>query len=564
MIPLENPAGGKPVAVAVLEPAEPGGPPRLVVAAQEGECTRIGVLERGRTAGVPVAELPFRIEGRRAFQHWDMYGSLFKPEGLVKFAPHTWAVYLSGKTDRDWLVVQTLRDGKIWNIPLTPPLHDSGMGIGGVCQGPGERLAVQVSPDKGRRMQGLLYSSEGKLVGGTSVLEDFSEEEEIAYGSTTPLVWNDSLGLLMNSFGNEIIISLRFEAGAVPHGWLEEGHGWPEELRNQLFTQDYNSFAWGGLRLSDGRSLLVYPFSAVILETPERPVILIGEPGGWPSAKHIVGTRPHGALVIEDDWIGALSLAYPPGEPRCEEDATQVPRGFEQIASDGSRYRLEQTQDGVTLSRAQDDGWVHLWALQDLLHLADVFRLLPEQVLSDLHRVDVFLREVDVSLRRGNTSLNKECRSLEGWCSAWRSSMSLDLVDVSPRGGDRWRVCVAVIQREGERSLLRVCLVDLSSAAGTWSPAAEPSRIDLGDEVVTSCTVIDPDHFAVGYESGRIEVFSLVPNREGRRRILAVGFPLSAPTDLNVWRGERGVYLAAVAGGLVWFDLSVLYRKKPS
>jgi hypothetical protein len=94
-----------------------------------------------------------------------------------------------------------------------------------------------------------------------------------------------------------------------------------------------------------------------------------------------------------------------------------------------------------------------------------------------------------------------------------------------------------------------------------------PSPIALigpGEEVVTSCTVIDPDHFAVGFESGRIEVISLTPDREGHKQTLAVAFPLSAPTDLKVSRSERGVYLAAVAGGLVWFDLSPLRLREQS
>jgi hypothetical protein len=299
-----------------------------------------------------------------------------------------------------------------------------------------------------------------------------------------------------------------------------------------------------------------------------------------------VGALPDGALLLFErkfsyklmenidgrmlgmgklEYKDMQSLAYPPGVPRREEDAAQVPRGFEQIASDGSRYRLERTQDGATLFRRQVDDWVRLWELQDLLHLAVVFRLLPEPVLSGLRDVEVILRKIDVALREWDIlpdetrhSWEESRRSFEKARSEWRSKMALHLVDVYSCGGDRWRVCVAVIQREGERSLLWVCPVDLCSSAGTWSQAAEPSRIDLGDEVVTSCTVIDPDHFAVGYESGRIEIISFAPDREGRRQKLAVGFPLSAPTDLKVSRSERGVYLAAVAGGLVWFDLSVL------
>lgn len=546
---LDHLEWGNPVAVACLEPAAPGGPPRLVVAAHEGECTKVGILEDGRTTGVPLAELPFRIEG------------------LVKFAPLTWAAYRCGyhplaiwgeqpdPTCRDWLVLQTLRDRQIVDIPLANAANLQRIGVWGVCQGPRETLAVQVFASADR-MRGFLYSRQGERVGFTDVLNYSVLEGRFpafpSYGAAIPLAWNDQFGLLMT---NDVqgIISLCFETGAVPR-YL------PRHLEAEVpGAMSGIGLPMDGLRLSDGRSLLVYQSGAVIIEGPDSPVVRIGEPGDRRPQTHIVGARPDGSLLLEendaqpvdpDDWrwggedidIGdidvgyidegmtgdeeeplpkpAVSLAYSPGQARREEDATQVRRGFEQTASDGRCYRLERTKEGMTLYRQQDQSWVRLWDLQDLRS-----------------------RWKKVARHGGDR---------------------FHLLDVLPRGEDRWSLCVAFTRREGERSLLWVCPVDLSAAAGTWSPAGEPSRLDLGEEVVTSCTVIDPNHFAVGYESGRIEVISLTPDREGHRQTLAVAFPLSAPTDLKVSRSERGVYLAAVAEGLVWFDLSPLRLREQS
>jgi hypothetical protein len=123
-------------------------------------------------------------------------------------------------------------------------------------------------------------------------------------------------------------------------------------------------------------------------------------------------------------------------------------------------------------------------------------------------------------------------------------------------GGNDWLVeIVAITAEDGlPGSSLEIQTLRLDLAQQRLSPdcsggTSKPIRTKHN---ISSWTRLG-EHLAVGYyQSGRIELRRISSLSE----VVAVGYTSGDPTQLCVVRRREGVFLVAVAGELVWFDVS--------
>jgi hypothetical protein len=554
---LARPIAGPPgqlIACAALAPADHG-TNRLVVAAWDGPRTRVWLLEDGRPDQRLSHELPFRASG------------------LVAFADDAWAVYgidFSGATG-DALAVQRLEEGSIVEVTLHGwerlKKVDANFALGEVAPGPRNTLAVQIFFDSHPfTTVGLLYSREGGYLCRTQLSREGSGTAACPdYGAGPSLAYHDRLGLLMN---NDVqgVIRQPFEADASP-AYL------PEELEKRIPGADGNiELPCGGLRLADGRVLLVCSRGGVLIDAAGHSTADIDDPwAGRDSDVLVLGIREDGAILTgsrrtltsdelcsEDfdqllvkvtadwheelipgdeapgfDWIAKtvaplasgkfdqLRVHFPPEAAPPAPVPPNVKRdgGVPLIGSDGARCRVECGR----LYQEGDAGRRLIWDLRKLFS-------------------------------QGGGDPDNPFRGFRN--VARHGGERFHVLDAAEAGTNLWRLRAAFVQGADGAFRLWVCDVNLDETSGTWSLSAPPAAIDLGDDEVRCCTAVDFGRVAIGYASGRIEVVAARPDSHGRKCVSAVAFTWSAPSDLRISHGPQGSYLVAVDGGLVWYKMA--------
>jgi hypothetical protein len=543
------------VDIAPLEPAAPGQPRRLLVASWAGPHTRIAILDKGIDSGI----------------HEKVN---FRADGLVAFAPDAWAVHRvghfrrrqgpdeEGRTEQaedqvpDWdqFVVQRLSGNKIDTKEVEDWDTLRYQFIDCVTQGPGQSLYAEFYTGDGGRdydfspygqISAYIFSPDGKVIRtGTWSEKDFGERN---YGEDRELVCNDQFGLLFwCSLVDRVIVALPLDLMAPPREL-------PEGLQVKVPGANYHDDRPGplhGLRLSDGRSLLVYHAGLLILESDGRSVGKIGKPDAIREPQRIiVGVAEGGKKLIcaevspenrTSHEVFVASVLLDPREPSVATDVT----GFTRPARDGTRYRLvrrvEERMVGGLELLVEDESATNESATAELWDMATV--------VSRLRKPDNPLPRLSV--------------------------VSYDVLDLTRGDANRWHLEVAVCLQldPGERSrggpsgpdtdtILRVYTVGLV-ADGEHSPLLDDLvpiklvEINLGRKWVTALTAIGPDYLALACENGPIEVIAATPGPDGGPQVQALGFTLTPPTDLATLYRDGSPFLVAVAGDEVWFNLS--------